>query len=214
MCACTCCVRCRMCFAAWRACRLSRSERFKTCLWRLKACTMVHGVQRTTTLKRLGGFPNCWATDLALLPALAIEGSFFQIPSILFFRRQNRICATEDASDTLERLDPGMVRDKKTRPELYAETRWALLRMIWKSPIPLLRRLHLSAMTLVCYWSRWRVGFWGSDILLRVLPSTIRRNGLLRVPRAVAGAEYARRADPLSKQVHKFDEGQGCHYSQ
>lgn len=162
-------------------------ERFKRVLWQLRKCPMVHGLVRTATLKKLGGFPNVWAMDLALLAALSTYGEFHQLADVLYFRRENRPGARDNASEQtrafqIAQLDPSRARERAgwSRRQRYRETRDALLRLLAEAPVGRIERLHLQAIAIACYRARHGVGFWGLERFTRLLPKRVRRGRILR----------------------------------
>lgn len=161
---------------------LQLHDRYARVLWHLKKCTMIHGVQRTDLIKELGGFPDSYAMDLALLPVLAIHGSFRQVKEPLFCRRENRKPGEKESESVEDRLNPALATARKSldRAGRYRETRNALLDMLWRTNLGLVRKIHLSAMTYSCYWARWRVGFLGLEHILRLLPTWLRRSSVFR----------------------------------
>ena len=161
---------------------IGQLERFRKVLWGLGRCTMVHGVQRTRNIKALGGFPNSWAMDLALVPALSLLGTFHQLDAPLFLRRQNRPNGKARADFAAHHLDPSKatIREKYDRTARYTETREALLSLLDKIQLNPITKLQLRAMVYSCYWSRWSVGLGGIEHLVRRLPKAFRRPSFLR----------------------------------
>lgn len=161
---------------------LGPKERFRKVLWGLKRCSLVHGVQRTSNLTKLGGFPNSWAMDMALIPALSALGTFHQIEEPLYSRRDNRPPDHDYQKFVLENLDPGKKRSDGSldKSSLFKETRTALLALLDKIEMNPFQKIQLRAMVYNCYWSRWGVGLFGLEHAAKFIPKSVRRSALLR----------------------------------
>ncbi len=156
-------------------------NRYRHVLWNLKRCHMIHGVMRTGALKTLGGFPNTWAMDIALLGALSVVGSFARLDEEFYLRRENRTGAGQgDGSASrefhLSQLDPAKaeIRQQLSRPSLFRGTRNAQLALLKKTSVSMTTRAKLILMTMHCYWCRHRVGFLGTERLSKLLPRSVR----------------------------------------
>ncbi len=160
---------------------LHTRDRFSRVVWNLRRCHMVHGVIRASVLKHLGGFPNCWAMDLALLPALSLFGSFRRLPETYYLRRENRAAASDSTGEhtrafQLAQLDPAHAKVRSTRlpHQLYRETRDALLALMKRAPITRRARMSLSCVVLHAYWARYGVGYGGLQHVRYIIPRRFR----------------------------------------
>ena len=65
------------------------AERFRLALRRLRLVNVLAGVMRTATLRRTGGLGTYVASDMVLVPELALHGQFYELPEFLFYRRMH-----------------------------------------------------------------------------------------------------------------------------
>lgn len=65
----------------------SPHNRLSHLLWNIRMCNAVFGLIRSRVMKRVGLFGTYPNSDLAFLAALALQGTFVEIPERLFLRR-------------------------------------------------------------------------------------------------------------------------------
>jgi len=120
-------------------------RRYLDIIWNLSWCNMIYGVIRRKVLcDEVWDRENIVSWDHAVLAALALRGTFAQIPEPLFFRRQNR--PDEDPETYKRRV-------------LYNELLHAHLKIITRAPIGFLEKLYLGILTRVCFIDRFGVRY-------------------------------------------------------
>jgi glycosyltransferase involved in cell wall biosynthesis len=65
------------------------ADRFAQAIRRLRLVNVLQGVMRTAALRRTGQLGPYFASDLVLVPELALHGQFHELPDFLFYRRMH-----------------------------------------------------------------------------------------------------------------------------
>ena len=65
------------------------ATRFWLVLERQRLVNVVHGVVRTRALRRAGPLGTYVGADMVLVPAIALQGQFWELPEYLFYRRMH-----------------------------------------------------------------------------------------------------------------------------
>jgi glycosyltransferase involved in cell wall biosynthesis len=131
------------------------SERFTQVLERLGYVNVIYGLMRADALRRTGllrGFPQ---GDIPLVAELALYGTFYEIPEVLFFRRFHPEALSSrqgDVAATQEFYDPS------TKGRIVM-TQWRLLgshaRSVMRAPLGLVEKARLGRfLARVAVWRR------------------------------------------------------------
>ena len=65
------------------------ADRFAQAIRRMRLVNVLQGVMRTAALRRTGQLGAYFASDLVLVPELALHGQFHELPEFLFYRRMH-----------------------------------------------------------------------------------------------------------------------------
>lgn len=140
---------------------LSCLERYKYVIWNLRKCNMIYGLILKQALDMIGNVKNVLGPDHLVLAGLALQGSFVQLETPLFYRRQNRPDEAEPdrIKRVLEALDPTTAaeRNQKARLDLWRELRNAHLKILFHAPLRFSEKLEAAIDTLRCFQERFGV---------------------------------------------------------
>jgi len=165
------------------AIRQERSlDRYRALIWRLENCNAIYGVIRRESLARTGGYGPYPSPDHLVLAKLALEGTFIQLPGVMYFRRQNRPAETPEEQRIRQRIDlnPALAHEWKAVPRsrYYKSLRDAHLRAVWSAPMPIGHKFIGSVATIACFAQRFGVAsrVWTlARILSKALPQSFQR---------------------------------------
>lgn len=121
--------------------------RFRLVLERLRLVNVLHGVIRTTALRRAGPLGTYVGADMTLVPALALQGQFWELPDFLFYRRMHAGASSSihtDAEDQ-EFWNP---LDRRARPPVTWQRYHDCTRAIVRAPLSLAEKGSLLGGTL------------------------------------------------------------------
>lgn len=129
-------------------------ERFRQCIWSFKWGTPVHGLIRSSALKRtqlIGGFVS---GDTVLLIELSLQGEFHQVAKPLFLRR---IHASQASKDVVHRKQPWVLDPANQR---RINLRWCgvwyqTTKVVKRAPLSYVLKCKLMYEVFRCFKSRY-----------------------------------------------------------
>lgn len=118
------------------------ADRFRLALQRLQLVNVLEGVIRTASLQRTGLLGTYVASDMALVPELALHGQFHELPEFMFYRRMHAGASSSIVTDEddLKFWDP---LDRREKPPVVAQRLWSYATGIWRAPVPLGQKIEL-----------------------------------------------------------------------
>jgi glycosyltransferase involved in cell wall biosynthesis len=120
------------------------ATRFWLVLERQRLVNVVHGVVRTAALRRAGPLGTYVGADMVLVPAIALQGQFRELPEYLFYRRMHPGASSsiDTAAGDQEFWNP----QARHRTSLTAWPRFrGYVRAIARAPVSLGEKLGLLA---------------------------------------------------------------------
>jgi len=156
-------------------------ERYTTLIWRLTRCNAIYGLMRREAVVRTGGYGPTPGPDHLVLAKMALQGTFIQLPEVMYFRRQNRPVETPEEQRRRQSLDldPSIGKMWVSMPKrrYYRGLRDGHLRAVLQAPIPPRDKARGIAATLACFSARFGVGsrpLRTARHAARLLPSALR----------------------------------------
>ena len=166
----------------------SAVQRYLELIWKIPSCNMFHGLIRREALPR-AGIKRVWGADIILLAELLLQGTFAQIPEVLFYRREVRPEEVHDAEgwkkralETVEGPQPSP-KQQMSLEELFREMRNEELKLIWHSRLSPADKLRGLLQTVKCSRTRYGVRV-PADTVLRGLAAMRSPQGFFRKVRA------------------------------
>lgn len=152
-------------------------ERFRAVVTTLRRNNFIHGVIRTSALKRSRLVEDTTYGDKVLVAHLALMGKFVQLPDTLFYRRQDR-GATTTKMDDLEISQHWDPLDRGTWKYNHWKTCRGLVRAVLDTALSPTQRFAALVLALKCwYWERKRLAAELAEGLRTSLPRPGRTHG-------------------------------------
>jgi glycosyltransferase involved in cell wall biosynthesis len=123
-----------------------REPRARTRYWlaiqRLRLVNVLHGVIRTAALRRAGPLGTYVGADMVLVPGLALQGQFRELPEFLFHRRIHPGAFSSIHNDAGEREFWNPL-DRRSRPPITWQRYHGHARAIVRAPLSLAEKVSL-----------------------------------------------------------------------
>jgi glycosyltransferase involved in cell wall biosynthesis len=121
-------------------------DRFRTVIREVERCNAAFGLIRTAALRRTGLFGAFVGSDVIFLAELSLQGTFWEIPEYLFFRRFHDAAASRMTDAELrEHYQPGTGRAIAMREWRHL---WERARAVARAPIAAAEKARLGAYLL------------------------------------------------------------------
>jgi glycosyltransferase involved in cell wall biosynthesis len=118
--------------------------RFWLVLERQRLVNVIHGVVRTAALRRAGPLGTYVGADMVLVPAIALQGQFWELPEYLFYRRMHSGASSSIHTDAGNQAFWNPLR--RDRAPLEAWPRFGgYVRAIARAPLSAGEKLRLLA---------------------------------------------------------------------
>lgn len=156
-------------------------ERYSALIWRLKACNAIYGLMRRDAVARTRGYGPTPGPDHLVLAKMALQGTFIQLPEVMWFRRATRPSETGDEQRRRQPhdLDPSRAEQwlRRKGRDYFRGLRNDHIKAVLDAPIPITDKLRCVATTLSCFEHRLGVTATSLTIarrLAHLLPGSFR----------------------------------------
>lgn len=156
-------------------------ERYSALIWRLNACNAIYGLMRRDAVASTRGYGPTPGPDHLVLAKMALQGTFIQLPEVMWFRRETRPSETADEQRRRQPhdLDPSRAHQwlRRKDRDYFRGLRDGHIRAVLDAPIPITDKLRGVATTLSCFEHWFGVTATSLTIARRLahyLPSSVR----------------------------------------
>ena len=184
------------------------AERFRSLLY-THGGDDFYGVIRTPVLRRIKPFGSFHWADRTIVAELALQGPFYNVPELLYFRRDHPTRATRVGSDIRRRcttLDPKRAnRWRHPAARLLGEYLLAYASAIWRAPISPADRMRCSKELAV--WIARHANPKYKERLLESPDPAVKDIGVAALSKRPTTRTHSEDAEPVAAGGHHENEG-------
>jgi glycosyltransferase involved in cell wall biosynthesis len=184
------------------------AERFRSLLY-THGGDDFYGVIRTPVLRRIKPFGSFHWADRTIVAELALQGRFYNVPELLYFRRDHPTRATRVGSDIRRRcttLDPKRAnRWRHPAARLLGEYLLAYASAIWRAPISPADRMRCSKELAV--WIARHANPKYKERLLESPDPAVKDIGVAALSKRPTTRTHSEDTEPVAAGGHHENEG-------